>query len=733
MQKLISGGRCGEARQFSPMSRNELPPTFCYPCNGLTLVFVCLHMHRDLPYPDGEYVICRVLNANPGKSVVDVSLRPSRIEGDLEDDGAPGVGDTVQGYVVKTNKSGCFIRMAREIEGRAIIKELTDGFLPNPEASFPPGRLVVGKVKAVREVHKKSKKSPVKFNFDLDMRESVVLENPDKLSFEDIELNTKHKGTVTRIEEYGIFVRVENSDVSGLVHKSECSDKFIKKLEGLFDPGDLVKVLVIKKNAEEKKIGFSMKASHFEDDEDSDDDSSGEDSMEEDEAQLASDQSGDEGSLNSDDENFASKLADRLNKGDASEDDKMAVDEDDDSDSESEVSSADDSSGSDDSSDDDNDGEKGKSKGEIDMDVGFDWGPGRGNKASKNKNDDDESSSDSESSSDEDDEDDEDDMKTSSHKSRKKQAQRRREEQEISQRETALADGTADENPETAADFERLIAGNPNSSEMWIRYMAFYLSVADIPSARNVANRAFDRIEFRREQEKLNVWTALLTLELRYGDRDSLQKCIDRACQQNNPKHVHMRVCELLEKEVEAATTPSASLTTRADEMFSKMCKKFKSKKKVWIAHMQYLLKQSRQEEAHALLKRALLSLPSYKHAETMSKFAQLEFEFGSAERARTVFHGLLLKYPKRLDMFFVYIDKEIKYGSIETVRAELEKKVAATIGGGEATEGTRKLTDKQMKSLFKKWYRIEEQHGTDETRDHVKDTARSYVEQSSG
>ena len=79
------------------------------------------------------------------------------------------------------------------------------------------------------------------------------------------------------------------------------------------------------------------------------------------------------------------------------------------------------------------------------------------------------------------------------------------EEEEISRREAALADGTADQNPETAADFERLVAGNPNSSELWIKYMAFHLSLADIDSARNVANRAFDRIEFRQEGEKVRL------------------------------------------------------------------------------------------------------------------------------------------------------------------------------------------------------------------------------------
>ena len=103
-----------------------------------------------------------------------------------------------------------------------------------------------------------------------------------------------------------------------------------------------------------------------------------------------------------------------------------------------------------------------------------------------------------------------------------------------------------------------------------------------------------------------------------------------------------------------------------------------------------------------------------------MSKFAQLESEFGSPERARTVFDGILLKHPKCLDLFFVDLDKEVKFGSVENARTLLKRKVEE-----------RKWSDKQMKSLFKKWYRIEDQHGTEESREHVKDLARSYVQQS--
>lgn len=678
-------------------------------CQQLLTCEHCFFEHReskspapDDRFPHRRFVQCRVLSSIPSKPVVEVSLRASRIEGDLDDDDEPEPDSQVQAYVVATTKKGCFLRLSQKVKGRVILKELCDGFLPKPDKAFPPGRLVVGKVKSVHNASKKGKAE--KREVDLDMRESVLLESEEKLKFGDIVVGKKYKGSVRRIEDYGVFVRIDKSDISGLVHKSECSDSYVKDLSRLYDHGDLVKVLVLKKDEEKKQLGFSMKASHFENDSDSDDDVS---SIEDDEsmAELVEDSE-----ASSDDENFVSKLAKSMEN---TKDEDIETGSNDTS-SDSSGTGSKEEFESEDSDDDADYSRERESKQFMDTNVGFDWG---GDKTTEGQ---DEDLSESENDEDTSDSEDEGEVHKSSHKSRRKQAQRRKEEQEITRREVALADGTADENPETAADFERLLAGNPNSSEIWIKYMAFHLSLADITAAREVASRAFERIEFREEREKLNVWCALLTLELKYGSESNLHETIGRACQQNNPKHVYLRVCEMMEKD------PSASGGwDKVDEMYTKMCKKFKSKKKAWIAHMEYLLRSGRQEDAYSLSKKAMQSLPTYKHVETMSKFAQLVFEYGSPERARTLFDGLLLKYPKRLDIFSVYADKEVKHGEISTARALFER----VANPADATLKL-KLSDKQMKRFFKKWYGFEEQHGTEESQENVKDAARRYVEQ---
>lgn len=51
--------------------------------------------------------------------------------------------------------------------------------------------------------------------------------------------------------------------------------------------------------------------------------------------------------------------------------------------------------------------------------------------------------------------------------------------------------------PSTPADYERLALASPSSSFVWIKYMAFHISLGDIDAARKVAQRALDTINYR--------------------------------------------------------------------------------------------------------------------------------------------------------------------------------------------------------------------------------------------
>jgi rRNA biogenesis protein RRP5 len=150
-----------------------------------------------------------------------------------------------------------------------------------------------------------------------------------------------------------------------------------------------------------------------------------------------------------------------------------------------------------------------------------------------------------------------------------KKAEKRKREEEIAQQEEELRKHKA---PESAAEFERLLRGSPNSSFLWIKYMAHHLSLSDVAKARAIAERAIAKITetassgsaegTAADRERLNVWIALLNLENVYGTPDTLGETLERALATNNDKPVLLQMARIYEgtgKISEAASTRRAS------------------------------------------------------------------------------------------------------------------------------------------------------------------------------
>ena len=149
------------------------------------------------------------------------------------------------------------------------------------------------------------------------------------------------------------------------------------------------------------------------------------------------------------------------------------------------------------------------------------------------------------------------------------------------------------------------------------------------------------------------------------------------------------------------------------------MVKKFSQSPKVWLNYATFLFDNySSPASARALLSRATQALPAYAHLDLTSKFAQLEFKCrnGDPERGRTIFEGLLTTFPKRLDLWNILLDLEIKQGDKEQVRRIFER----VLGLG--------LRAKKAKFFFKRWLEVEEKWGDEKSVDAVKAKAAQYV-----
>ncbi|XP_030890542.1 protein RRP5 homolog [Leptonychotes weddellii] len=295
----------------------------------------------------------------------------------------------------------------------------------------------------------------------------------------------------------------------------------------------------------------------------------------------------------------------------------------------------------------------------------------------------------------------------STKKSRKERMlEKQKAEKELSRMEEALMD--PGRQPESAHDFDRLLLSSPNSSILWLQYMAFHLQATEIEKARAVAERALKTISFREEQEKLNVWVALLNLENMYGSQESLTKVFERAVQYNEPLKVFLHLADIYTK---------SEKFQEAGELYNRMLKRFRQEKAVWIKYGAFLLRRGQAGASHRVMQRALECLPNKEHVDVIAKFAQLEFQLGDAERAKAIFENTLSTYPKRTDVWSVYIDMTIKYGSQKEVRDIFERVIHLS------------LAPKRMKFFFKRYLDYEKQHGTEKDVQAVKAKALEYVE----
>ena len=152
------------------------------------------------------------------------------------------------------------------------------------------------------------------------------------------------------------------------------------------------------------------------------------------------------------------------------------------------------------------------------------------------------------------------------------------------------------------------------------------------------------------------------------------------------------------------------------------MLKKFPPSPKIYLNYLSFLYTTlSSPSAAHDLLPRALQALPQYTHLDFTSKAAQLEFKYGDPERGRTLFEGLLGTWPKRLDLWIVLADAEIRIGEKQRVRDVFERALKV------------KTKPRNAKFLFKKWIVWEEKVGDQKSRDVVKAKAKEYVQMQGG
>lgn len=576
------------------------------------------------------------------------------------------VNEIVRGFVKHVADKGLFVNLGGNVTGYVRISDLSDSYIKDWKSEFQVDQLVKGKVTVVDEVLN---------HIQLSLKPSVM----DKdyvapLTFNDIHVNQIVKGKIRKVEDFGVFIVIDGSaNVSGLCHQSEMAEKRVHDVKKLYSEGDEVKAIVLKMEPEKKRISFSMKASHFDDEEGSDDEGSddGMEGVKLDDMDLDDDDNS-QGGIDLDD---VQNLASAAEQGDeAADSDEEMLDVGDDI--------------------------PALSAG------GFDWSADILDEADGQSNG-------------------ESDDKNAEEKPKKK---KRKAEIKVDRTGDLDANG-----PQSISDFERLLLGQPDSSSLWTQYMAFQMQLSELGKAREIAERAIKTINMREETEKLNIWLALLNLELAYGSDETVEEVFKRACQYNDAQEVHERLASIYIQSGKNKVWSNhlqflvitLTILQKADELFQTLTKKFSQSPAVWVNYAHFLFNTlGAPDRGRALLQRATQSLPPHTHLPLTLKFAALEFrsENGSPERGRTIFEGVLAKWNNRLDIWGQLLDLEIKAGDKSIIRGAFER--VARIKG---------MKPKGAKGWFKRWKEWEEANGDKKSQEKVNAIAEGWVRSRSG
>ncbi|KAM0700260.1 hypothetical protein Q7P35_011980 [Cladosporium inversicolor] len=620
-------------------------------------------------YNKNDIVRVCVLDVDIPNKKISLSLRPSKVLSSslpVKDAQIPNLaslksGDLVRGFVKHVSDKGVIVSLSGTVDAFVRIADLSDQYIKDWKSLLQIDQLVRGRIMAVDAAAK---------HIQLSLKASHADPNfTAPLKMDDIKTGMIVTGKVRKVEDFGAFIDIDNTvpRLSGLCHRSEIADKRVADVRKIYESGDNVKAIVLKVNAEEKKISLGLKASYFKDNEDVD--------MEDDEDEEVSD--AESGGVDLDDEDV--DMEDDINLEDVedmeSEDEGVRIEQAD-------------------SGDDSDDDEVAKPSTGL-ATTGFDW---TGNSLNANAKD---VASDSEGES-----------------SSKK---RKRSKKEIKVDMTADLDK---DGPRNTSDFERLLLGQPNDSGLWIQYMAFQLQLGEVQKARDVAERALRTIHIRELDEKANVWIAWINLEVEYGEEERVEEVFKRACQVQEPLGMHEKLASIY---IDSGKHDKADAVF--ERIVAN--KNFRASPDVWLNYATFLMTSKQEpDRARALLARSLKSVPTSEHRLLTAKFAGLEFRSagGDAERGRTIFETIVGEWPKWTQGWDMWADLErAQIATAETADAKSEAVEKTRKLFDRMCKA--KMKKRRAKFVFKRWMEFEEKEGDKKDVERVQGIAKEWVE----
>eukprot|EP01001_Neometanema_parovale_P005990 NODE_2380_length_1434_cov_148.459191_g2263_i0.p1 GENE.NODE_2380_length_1434_cov_148.459191_g2263_i0~~NODE_2380_length_1434_cov_148.459191_g2263_i0.p1 ORF type:complete len:375 (-),score=89.85 NODE_2380_length_1434_cov_148.459191_g2263_i0:108-1232(-) len=292
------------------------------------------------------------------------------------------------------------------------------------------------------------------------------------------------------------------------------------------------------------------------------------------------------------------------------------------------------------------------------------------------------------------------------------------EEKEVDALEQARADGNT---PTTPEGFRLLLISSPNCSFTWCQFMAFWILRGEIEKARNVAEQGLKTINFKESKELFNLWTAYINLESEHGTAESASTVFHRAAKGvDDELKMYQHFVKVLNR---------FNRTAKIIKLYRTMCSKFPEEVDVWTSYYRFLVQRGESQGSttkplmKSLQKSCMEALLKDKHVQVLTKFGCIELREGNVERGRVIFEELLATYPKRTDVWSVYLDMELHVlrrglHNMKNIRHIFERVT------------TLNLSPKKMQGFLTRYMAFEKEYGTEKTQAAVQEKAVAYVEQ---
>ena len=166
------------------------------------------------------------------------------------------IGSTIKGEVRNLTAYGAFVEMEDGIDGMIHVSDLSwTRKINHPSEVLKKGEVVEAQVIEIDKTNQR-------ISLGIKQLEQDPWSNVDtRFKVGDIV-----KGKVAKIASFGAFVELQD-DIDGLVHISQLSESHVSKVKDVLKVGDEVEARVIKVDKVERRIGLSIKAVEYDEDE----------------------------------------------------------------------------------------------------------------------------------------------------------------------------------------------------------------------------------------------------------------------------------------------------------------------------------------------------------------------------------------------------------------------------------------------------------------------------------